>query len=699
MKLSRISSINRPRFLKAAGILLIGIILLGTSWALTGYHLQKNLVTTYQKLNSVAVKDRKGEEVFLLPNEKGDWARFIDEVPPRLKELLLIKEDRYFYQHPGFNPVSILKYGLSHLGLGRRMASSTITQQLAKILLYNELDRSVKNKIIELVYAVSLELYKTKEEILKMYVNSISFGNQATGIGEASRLYFNLPPDLLSDGQILQLLVTINNPTNNHPAKLRNKEKAIALGKWLNLNPDELVILDSLTIKENMRHYSRFKPAFFEVSSLIKETISDKELTIDLLLNERLRDIVKRNLDDLRWKNARNAAVVVIKLPENELLALIGSPDPQSSRDGYKINMVSEPRPIGSTIKPFIYLKAFEKGLRPYTLVDDREYKYMTAIGLPLYPKNYDWKYRGEVDLHYALSNSLNVPAVKVLEYVGLEDFYSFLEKNLGFKPIQPWESYQLGIALGGLDMSLLDLCKYFTIFPNNGILRELSTHSSSINTPDKLVIQPQYIELINKILQDRQTGMEQFGMKSLLNLFQNNYALKTGTSRDYRDSWVIGYTTDFLVGVWVGNSDNSPMDEVSGQVGAGLIWSEIMGVLLNSGYNHKTPFTYKHIREFYEDNTINYGLSDDAYTQTLNILKEKDSTLILSPHQDDTFLLEKNTRIILRAKEEVNWFINGKMLGNGQELTYTPVESGYLQIHAQTREGFEEKIIVQILN
>jgi len=422
------------------------------------------------------------------------------------------------------------------------------------------------------------------------------------------------------------------------------------------------------------------------------------ELTIDKDLTTKIRKIIERNLEDLKPKNAKNGAAIVVKLPENEILALIGSPNPQSFGEGYQINMLQEPRPIGSTIKPFIYLKAFEKGLRPYTLIDDREYKYITAIGFPLYPKNFDYKYRGEVNLHYALSNSLNVPTVKVLEYVGLQDFYNFLEKDLEFKPIQDLDNYQLGIALGALEMNLLDLAHYFTIFSNDGILKELKIYKNDETlAPDKRITEPEYIQLINKILNDRETGIEQFGLKSDLNLFQQNYALKTGTSRDFRDSWVIGYTPDFLVGVWLGNADNSPMDEVSGQVGAGRIWAEIMELLLNSKYNKKTPLNFDLIREFNYMGEIEYGLPNDNYQKCQNLLKGEDQSLILNPHDGDTFLLEENSKIILKAKENVKWFIDGKFLGEDKDIIFTPTEPGQYQIKAESSDGFQEKVNIWI--
>jgi len=684
----------RFRYIKIFGItLLLGLLI----FLIISFFLQKQLVAIYNSQESIILKDRLNREIVILPNQKGYWAQYLNEIPPQFKELLVKKEDKLFYYHFGFNPWGLFQAGLERLGMGQRKASSTISQQLVKILLGKEFERNFKNKVIESFYTLALEIYQSKENILKMYANSVYLGNQAQGMVEASQLYFGVAPDLLTNGQILQLLAAISSPTENNPTKEKNKEIAKSLAQKLQLDNQNLTITDPGVIEGNMKKNSHLSNLSFELRDFVNNNARDYQLTIDKELTEKIREIVKRNIEELKIKNAKNGAVIVVKLPENELLTLIGSPDPESFEEGYKINMLNEPRPIGSTVKPFIYLKAFEKGLRPYTLVDDREYKYITAIGFPLYPKNFDYKYRGEVNLHYALSNSLNVPAVKVLEYVDLDDFYKFLEKDLGFKPIQSLENYQLGIALGTLEMNLTDLAKYFTIFPNNGVLKELKIYSSKILPAGKKIANSEYVQLVNKILNDRKTGIEQFGMKSELNLFQENYALKTGTSRDFKDSWVVGFTPDFLVGVWIGNADNSPTEGVSGQMGAGNIWNSVMELLLNSEYNKKTPFDFSSIAEFKNGENMEYGLIYDDYEKCLNILKEKDISLILNPHDGDTFLLEKNTKIVLEAKENVKWFTNEEFLGEGKSQIFIPQKIGANQIKAEGFNGIRETITIYI--
>lgn len=654
--------------------------------------ISNNIVLIYENNRSEAILDRNSDIITLKTNLSGFYSDYTDIVPDIFKKILLAKEDKYFYYHPGINPISTARAAFNYVAGDKNLASSTVTQQLAKILLRDENDRSLKNKIIESIYALSMEINLSKEDILRMYANSVYFGNKVQGISTASRLYFDSSPDLLKEEQALQLVATISGPTAGNPFTVKNTDNSKKLAGNLGIKsaaikpPSE----DEIIIKK--KKFNEYVSGLnsFEINSLGISCIDSCNLTIDNGLSDKIREIVKRNLLSSADKKATNGSVAVIKLPENELLSVIGSPDPRFEDYGYQINMAVKPRPIGSTIKPFIYLKAFEKGMRPYTLVEDKEYKYMIGSGFPLYPKNYDYRYHGMVNLHYALSNSLNVPAVIVLENVGLENFYKFLLEDLQMKPVQEMENYQLGIALGELETDLLSLSYYFTIFPNEGrmmplkIFKNRSEYSYGPGNDfslDKKISEIKYIELINKILSDRKTGMEQFGLRSSLNLPFDNYAVKTGTSREYHDSWTIGYTPDFLVGVWVGNSDNTPMDNVSGQSGAGSIWNEVMSLMMNSEYNRRTPFNFRYLKDFYDNNSVEYGLEGDDYEkQKMMLMKDK---LIISPHDKDTFLLERNTQIPLRSEEESKWYINDELLGSGKEIIFVPQNYGIYKIEA----------------
>lgn len=683
---------------KIAALIVFAIVL--SYFSLYGPY--NHLISLYKERSSTLVSDRNSENIYITPNAKGYYTKEIETIPEDFKNLLVKKEDKFFYYHKGINPFSILRSVAEYIRSKKFQGSSTITQQLAKNLLGNETERTFKNKLNEVLYTLALEVYTPKDEILRMYANIIYFGNNVQGLEEASNYYFKKSSSAINKEEMLELLATISNPSNRYPGTYKNKTAAKNLAYLLGVE-ENIDLNTSKTAKTNPA--PRKDKTFFEIENLNASCEKDCELTIDKNLTEQLRDMLSRNLDRSSFVSVENGAIVVIKLPENEVLAIIGSPDPQLPDKGYQINMAKEPRPIGSTIKPFIYLDAFEKGVRPYTLVDDREYKYSIGTGFAFYPKNYDGKYHGIMTLHQALSNSMNVPSVRVLEFVGLENFYDFLLDKLGFLPLNPLPTYKLGIALGGLEMDLLTLSKYFTIFPNNGILKPLIVAKENgelkyLNTP---MSQPQdseiriadepFIELVNKILSDRKTGVDQFGIESNLNLPYTNYALKTGTSRDFHDSWTIGYTPDFLVGVWLGNSKNTPMQQVSGQTGAGIIWREAMEIMYNSGYSHDTPFKLNKVKGYKIDDSIEFGLEGDDVKNIRNIMDNK-NTLITSPHGGDVFLFQKDMSIPFASTEKADWFVNDSYIASGNDFNWKPTAAGQYEIIAKTKSSSETLII-----
>lgn len=658
-----------------------------------------DLLENYQNRESLIVKDRDGEIIYIKPNQYGYYTLYFDDLPEEFTKLLLKKEDKYFYYHLGINPVSTFRAVWSKVIYNQNTASSTITQQLAKILLDQEKERTTKNKIKEMFYSFALELNLSKQEILNMYANSIYLGNNVQGFYLASQLYFNSNPENLSNEQLLKMLATISTPSNLHPFSASNSLFAKRLANKLGLENVQINDFDKLEIQEKREYFNNLisSSVQFELNSLNLNCVQKCDVYIDKKLSEKIREIVKINLAYIDDKNASHGAVIVLKLPENQLLAMTGSPNPKSQSEGFQINMAMRSRPIGSTVKPFIYTKGFEKQLRPYTLVDDREYKYSTAEGYAFYPKNYDYQYNGIVNLHYALANSLNVPTVKVLEYIGLKNFYDFLLNDLEFLPIQNLDNYQYGIALGHLEMSLLQLAYYFSVFANEGYLKPLYISNVPYLHLNKRIFQISHVQLMNKILSDRKTAMDQFGMMSNLNLLQNNIALKTGTSRQYHDSWIVGFSPDFLVAVWVGNAKNLPMDGISGQMGAGKIWHEVMNLLINSKYNKKTPFKFNLITEFPDEKNIEYGLKNDDFEKQKNILLQMEKSLILEPHNGDTFLWRNGLRIPLKAHRSVQWFVDDVFLQEGKEVIFTPDSFGDFLIHAKNKS--EEEIVEIFIN
>lgn len=668
--------------------------------------ISKHIVALYREQESPIIQDRNGVEILIQPNVKGQYMRPADSIPKQFENVLIAKEDRFFYYHFGINPISILRSILKYPFSGHWEGSSTLTQQLVKNLLGNENKRNLGNKFIESIYTLSLELHASKQEIMRMYADTAYFGNQTEGIAEASKTYFNLPPESLNTTQTLEMVATLSNP-NNYPGTSQNKRVAVSLANKLKI-PIEERSFNEKEIGEDEYKYRRQNTSMFEIGSLGVHCTKPCSLTIDQPLTDTIREILRTNLDSPSFASVENGAVVVMRTnkeaKENELIAIVGSPHPASSLNGYQINMAIHPRPIGSTSKPFIYAKAFEKGARPYTQVEDREYKFDIGTGFAFYPKNYDGTYRGTVTLHQALSNSLNVPAVRTLQFVGLDNFYNFLKKDLHFLPLQPLDTYALSIALGGLEMDPVTLANYFTIFPNAGTLKPLkSSENDIVELPmagpydEHQVIEPAYTQLVTKILSDRETSIDQFGVNSSLNLPATNYAVKTGTSYDYHDSWTIGYTPDFLVAVWLGNSDNKPMYRLSGSVGAGKIWHEVMGTLLNSPYNTRAAFDFGQVKEYEKSGSVEYGLAGDQYDVVRKLLKTND--IILQPHHGDTFQYTTEMSVPLLSREEATWYVGTTRLGQGTNLSWKPEKPGTYIISAKTNSGESQKITVVILS
>ena len=666
-------------------------------FAVSGYFIDE-FEKKYADLLSPRVLDRNGELVLLRPNAKEQYSVPVEGLPDEFVALLLKKEDQWFYWHPGVNPWGIAR-GIVNTVRGEPRGSSTITEQLVKTVLGHENDRSLVNKLKELVYVFSLELRFIKEEILERYLNTAYFGNQIQGIELASQYYFDAKSESLSREQMLELLATIGSPSDVNPTKASIVDEAKKLARQLDVQIDEsaLAVAPKRPLGDVVSD-----TASFEIRDVDIGCVSLCELTIDRTLTEKIRAIAKKRADDLRQKNIRNAAVVVIDVRANELLALVGSVDPSSQSSGGQINMALEQRPIGSTIKPFLYAKGFEIGLRPYTLVDDREYRYSIADGFSFYPKNFDYQYHGRVTLEYALANSLNVPAVRVFEYIGTKEFQEFMEGGLGFEPVQPFDQYGLSIPLGGFEMSPLQLASYLTLFPRSGDLSPVRILADSPSTDawltltnrhpaSKQVVEKKYAGLLNRILSDRKLGVEQFGLVSSLNLPQKNYAVKTGTSQEFRDSWVVGWTPDFLVAVWMGNADNTPTDEVSGQRGAGAIWHDVMELLMNSEYDRDTPFDFSETKDILVDGALSFGLPDDVIEDHRNLLLS--DSLILSPHDGDVMLGEAGAEIVFKASADVVWLLDGAGVGEGSDITSALPPPGWHTVTAIAAGGREETV------
>jgi penicillin-binding protein 1C len=460
--------------------------------------------------------------------------------------------------------------------------------------------RSFTSKIIEAWYALRLERTLSKSGILTQYLNRVSYGNGVHGIEAASRFYFGKPAVHLSVAEAAFLTAIPNAPAIHNP--YRNVERVLIRQKYI---LDRMNNLGYITEEEYTRAVDEpvilivpqrnfLAPHFTEMVSRASRrredgTIRSVITTLDLRIQESVELILKSHVRNLRNYHVTNGAVVVIDNNTGDILALAGSADFLNDRTQGQVNGVRALRQPGSALKPFTYGLALESGMTAAIMLADIPYYALTSEG-SFSPENYDGKYHGPVLLRSALACSFNVPAVRIAERVGVEALLARL-RDAGIRSLdQPASHYGLGLTLGNGEVSLLELTMAYASFANGGkyrnhrIIGELfytdrSVESMPMDTVSDFVFTPQIAHILTDILSDNTARAPAFGPDSPLHL-PFPCAVKTGTTKDYRDNWTVGYTTEFTVGVWIGNFDGTPMRGISGITGAGAIFRDIIGYL-----------------------------------------------------------------------------------------------------------------------
>ncbi|MEI8174588.1 MAG: transglycosylase domain-containing protein [bacterium] len=612
------------------------------------------LYHTYLQLFGNVIFDRNGRIVSIVPNKFDEVAFRAEEIPDKLIQKIIQQEDQQFYYHIGFNPYRWTKALIGKLEGKKIIAVSTIPEQLVKNLLRNNNKRNVFNKVNELMGSSTLSLLFSKNEIMKMYVNSVPMGNGIIGMGTASEYYFNKNINDLNDKEMGLLLQTLKNPNSYNPNTL------------LKNNLDENYKI----------HVNNLRPAFYPE---LQAYCGEKKLcktTIDKNVTNIIREQSKKITEQLWDMHGENAAIVVLDVKNKNFLALIGTPEPTLLSHGYQIDMTQEYRAIGSTVKPFIYALAFMKGAGPDTIVDDNPVELPLLSDFSLYPKNFDGKYRGRISLKEALSQSLNIPALKVMNFVGLQSFYDWFTNDVRINLIQEPRDYGSSTALGALELTPTQLAYMFTIFPQNGKLlpykivsdEEILLKGFTKKTMEERdVLSSSSTEAVTSILSNRFYGVEQFGVNSNLQLPIKNYSVKTGTSSNYHDSWVISYTPEVVVVVWVGNTANEPMQRITGQSGAGDLWEMVMGILMDNKYIN--------------DEEFNYMIKEQGYPKIGSVLQIMDSSIFIFPKNGDRIRIEKGQTVQLSATSGGVWYLDSQIIGSGSEISWIPTKEGNTKI------------------
>ncbi len=525
-----------------------------------------------------------------------------DSIPSKFAKCIVTFEDKHFYKHPGVNPFSICRAIYQNIKEGRVVSGgSTITMQVIKLSRKGQ-SRSIKEKIIEIILAIRLELTSSKKEILTLYASHAPYGGNVVGIDAAAWRYYGRGANELSWAETASIGILPNAPSIIFPGKNQDtffKKRNRLLAKLLeNGNIDSLTY--QLSIQEPLPGEPKSLPQLAQhlLTRAIIEGYSGKSIktTINANLQKRVSDIVEYHKPRLEANSIHNIAVLVIDIETGNTLAYVGNTNPENAEDGKSVDIIKSPRSTGSILKPFLYASMLNDGLiLPNTLIPDIP----TQIG-GYAPKNFYPTYDGAVPASRALARSLNVPAVRMLQSYGVAKFHYNLNK-LGLTTIKRSpDSYGLSLILGGAEATLWDLAGVYS-----SIARSLNHFHPLKSRYDKLDIHPPtYIQdTIKKkpILDDHSVlsaasifltfeAMREVARPDELSGWKyfassRSIAWKTGTSYGHRDAWAIGLNPNQVVAVWVGNASGEGRPDLTGVSAAAPIMFEVFGLLPPSNW------------------------------------------------------------------------------------------------------------------
>jgi 1A family penicillin-binding protein len=576
---------------------------------------------TRASTGTAKIYDRNGQLLYeILDPRTGSRTRAdLADIPTYLQQATIATEDATFYTNPGVSLWAIARALYLNTRQGQIVSGgSTITQQVARLVLMDPQERARRTlirKLREAILAVRLSRAYDKDTLLEMYLNETYYGNLAYGIEAAAQIHFGVHARDLDLAQCALLAGLPQAPAVYNPLVHYDAAKArqqIVLGLmvkqgFITQEQADLAYTEPLhftgpTDALSTPHFVAY------VRNQLEETLGHETLlagdwrvttTLDLDLQRRAEAIVRRRLAEIEEHEATTGALVALNPATGEVLAMVGSADYADANIDGAVNGATALRQPGSTMKPFLYAAAFERGWTPANVVYDIRTAFVTDEGEIYVPANADAIYHGPVTLREALANSYNLPAVILQKRVGT-DVLLDTAHAFGLATLRGAQRYGLTLTLGGGEVTLLDMTAAYAVFATGGIHRQPVTilditstsdgasfadpstmlRAGSLIRPsaDSQVLSPQVAHLITDILSDNDARASTFGLNSPLRL-SRPAAAKTGTTNKWRDNWTIGYTPDLVAGVWVGNASGAPMRHVSGLSGAGPIWHEFMEV------------------------------------------------------------------------------------------------------------------------
>ena len=576
------------------------------------------------KLNSSStpqatqIFDRDQKLLYSIYSGKNQTFISLSTIPKHMRNATISIEDKDFYKHGALDFRGISRAIFSIIVRKELQGGSTLTQQLVKNSLLTP-ERTIPRKIKEVILSFATEALYSKDKILEMYLNQIPYGGTVYGVEAASQTYFGKKAQDLTLAQSALLAglpeaPTTNSPFGSHPEFALKRQKA-TLDKmyeqgYITKAQKEAAKKETLKLQKISNNISAPHFVLYIKDLLVKKYGEKKVLegglrvitSLDSKIQDFAQNVVLENVNGLEKYHATNGAAVVTNPGTGEILAMVGSKDYFDERIDGTVNIALSLRQPGSSIKPINYAVGLIRGYTAATTFVDAPICFPTSTGTKYCPVNYDGKFNGAMQVRFALGNSINIPAIKMLKVNTVAAMIA-TASAMGITTFTEPEKYGLSLTLGGGEVTMLEMTQAYGVFANGGykinlhpILKITDSHGKILDeykppsSPifGKKILPEGVAFIISDILADNNARLLEFGPNSALRIPNQAVSVKTGTTNDFRDNWTIGYTPDVVVAAWVGNNDNTPMTNLaSGITGAAPIWRDIMTEFLKDTPSH----------------------------------------------------------------------------------------------------------------
>jgi 1A family penicillin-binding protein len=537
----------------------------------------------------------------------------LEQIPNDIKNATIAVEDQEFYIHPGYSLRGILRALYKNFTSNNLEGGSTITQQLIRSK-YLTQEKTYKRKIIEVLLSIWTEKLYTKNQILEMYLNQVPYGGTAWGIQAAAQTYFGADVSSLNLAQAaflagLPASPSVYSPFNSNQQVYKQRQAEVLnrmlKDRYINRDQYDDALKEKLVFRAphtaiNAPHFVMYVKDYllkYYGRRLVEKGGLTVITTLDLDLQNKTQEIVERQLNNLKNLNVNNGAVLITDPKNGQILTMVGSKDYFDNENDGNFNVTTSLRQPGSTVKVINYALALSsKKYTAASIINDSPISFSTKYSI-YSPQNYDGRYHGPVTIRTALASSYNVPAVKILADIGVDNMVK-LGKSMGIESWKYDNDFGLSLTLGGGEVTMLDMAKVYATLANGGtyndltpIIKIIDSKGNELSLPFKKkpqrVLSDGVAFIISNILSDNQARSPAFGRNSDLYIQNQQLAVKTGTSDSKRDNWTIGYTNDHVITVWVGNNNNSPMHPLlaSGVTGASPIWREVVQNIQNNKF------------------------------------------------------------------------------------------------------------------